>query len=309
LLWFDSTIEKTERKIIGEIIMKRIAVLGAGAMGSRLVQNLLNAQYQVVVYNRTVDKVKPLVEKGAIYAATPKEAAEQADIAIGMVTDNDASKSLWLDSETGAILGLDRDKIAIESSTLTVDWIQELATAVSNRGASFLDAPIVGSRPQAEAGKLIYLVGGEAETLARVQSVLVSTGAASIHHVGSIGRGMTMKLAVNALFGIQIAALAEAIGMLTKNGISGEKAMECLGELPIVSPVAKLAGNLMLTGNYAPLFPIGLVEKDFGYFIQTARASNASIPVSTSVRNVYENAIARGYDNDNITGIIQLFTN
>ncbi|MBE9166858.1 serine hydrolase [Pleurocapsales cyanobacterium LEGE 06147] len=115
------------QEIIGGIVMKRIAVLGSGAMGSRIVQNLLNAKYQVVVYNRTADKVKPLLNQGAVYAATPREAAEQADIAIGMVTDNDVSRSVWLDPETGAALGLGKDAftsggakpIAIESSTLT----------------------------------------------------------------------------------------------------------------------------------------------------------------------------------------------
>lgn len=230
--------------------MKRIAVLGSGAMGSRIVQNLLNAKYQVVVYNRTESKVKPLLSQGAVYAATPREAAEQADIMMSMVTDNDVSRSIWLDPETGASLGLGKDAftsggakpIAIESSTLTVDWTRELAAEIESRGAAFLDAPVVGSRPQAEAGNLIYLVGGEAETLAKAQSVLLSAGASTIRHVGSVGQGMAMKLAVNALFGIQIAALAEIIGMLTKNGVTSEKAMECLGELPVISPAAKAQG-------------------------------------------------------------------
>ncbi|MDV3350044.1 NAD(P)-dependent oxidoreductase [Leptothoe sp. LEGE 181152] len=286
---------------------KKIAVLGSGAMGSRLVQNLLKAQYQVVVYNRTADKVKPLLEKGAVYAATPREAAEQADIVMSMVTDNDVSRRIWLDPETGAMLRLGKGKIAIESSTLTVDWTKELATALSSRGVAFLDAPVVGSRPQAEASKLIYLVGGEAEILTQAQSVLSAAGAATIYHIGSIGQGMAMKLAVNALFGIQVAALAELIGMLTKTGITGKKAMEYLGELPIISPAAKLAGNLMLTQNHAPLFPIGLVEKDFRYVIQTAQALEALTPTSNTIHDIYQDAISSGHGNDNITGIIQLF--
>lgn len=117
--------------------MKRIAVLGAGAMGSRIVQNLLNAKYQVVVYNRTASKVKPLLDRGAVYATTPKEAAEQADIVISMVTDNDVSRSIWLDPKIGAALGLSKDAITIESSTLTVDWTRELADEILNRGLPF----------------------------------------------------------------------------------------------------------------------------------------------------------------------------
>ncbi len=287
--------------------MKRIAVLGSGAMGSRMVQNLLNAQYPVVVYNRTESKVSSLLEKGAVYAATPRDAAEQADIVIGMVTDNDVSRKIWLDPETGAALGLSKNQIAIESSTLAVDWTRELAAELSSRGAAFLDAPVVGSRPQAEAGKLIYLVGGEAGTLAQVQSVLLAAGASAIHHVGSVGQGMAMKLAVNALFGIQVAALAEMMGMLSKDGITPERTMECLNDLPVISPAAKGAGDLMVKSHHAPMFPIELVEKDFRYVIQTAQVFEASTPASTAIHDVYQEAIARGHGSENITGIAQLF--
>ncbi|WOD36966.1 NAD(P)-dependent oxidoreductase [Nodosilinea sp. E11] len=287
--------------------MTRIALLGAGAMGSRMAQNLLKAQYKLIVYNRTADKVKPLIDQGAVYADNPKAAAEQADIVISMVTNNESSRNVWLDPKVGAALGLNKTSIAIESSTLTVGYIRELAAAITQRGAALLDAPVVGSRPQAEAGKLIYLVGGEAETLAQVQTVLSSAGASEIHHLGENGQGMAMKLAVNALFGIQVAALAEALGMLAKGGISGDRAMALLGELPILSPAAKLAGNLMLTGNHAPLFPIELVEKDFRYAIATEQTSGAKMPIATALQDVYQKAITEGYGKDNITGVIQLF--
>ena len=287
--------------------MTRVALLGAGAMGSRLAQNLLQAQYELVVYNRTADRVNPLISQGAVYAATPKAAAEQADIVISMVTDNKSSSAVWLDPAAGAVLGLREGSIAIESSTLTVDYTCELAATLTRQNVAFLDAPVVGSRPQAEAKNLIYLVGGEAKTLDQVRMVLSSAGAGAIYLVGEIGQGMAMKLAVNTLFGIQVAAVAEVIGMLSKRGISDNQAMALLGELPILSPAAKLAGNLMLTGNHAPLFPIELVEKDFRYAIATAQTCGAEIPISTVLRGVYQRAIAAGYGNTNISGIIQLF--
>ena len=178
---------------------------------------------------------------------------------------------------------------------------------IEKRGAAVLDAPVVGSRPQAEAGKLIYLVGGRAETLARAQDVLLSAGGSTIHHVGDIGQGMAMKLAVNALFGIQVAALAEIVGLLIKSGITLERAVGCLGELPIMSLAAKGAGSLMVMNQHMPLFPIELVEKDFRYVVQTAQAADAAIPASTSVYRIYQDAIAKGYGNENITGVVQIF--
>ncbi|AFY97034.1 NAD(P)-dependent oxidoreductase [Chamaesiphon minutus] len=286
---------------------KKIAVLGTGAMGSRLVQNLLAAGYPVTIYNRTADKVQPLLDRGAIYAVTPREAADRADIIISMVRDNDASRQVWLDPESGAILGLGKEAIAIESSTLTVEWSIELAAAIERHGSAFLDAPVVGSRPQAEAGKLIYLVGGNAEVLTTAEPVLLAAGGAIVHHLGSIGSGMAMKLAVNALFGVQVAALAEILGLLDKQGISSDRAMASLGELPVISPAAKVAGSLMVTNNHAPLFPIDLVEKDFRYVLQTAQAADASMPLSTAIHNIFQAAIDLGFGNNNITGVVRLY--
>jgi 3-hydroxyisobutyrate dehydrogenase len=286
---------------------QKIAILGCGAMGSRMAQNLLNANYPVVVYNRTAAKVQSLIDRGALYAATPKAAAVQAEIIISMVTDDDASRSIWLDPETGALSGLQQDQIAIESSTLTIGWTRELANTIEQQGAMFLDAPVVGSRPQVEAGKLIYLVGGKAEILEQVQPILLSAGGAIVQHLGAIGQGMVMKLAVNTLFGVQVAALAEILGLLDKEGINSVKAMACLGELPVTSLAAKMAGSLMVANNHAPLFPIELVEKDFRYVMQTAQTENAAMPIATAIHHIYQEAIDKGFGNNNITGVVQLF--
>ncbi|NUN66909.1 NAD(P)-dependent oxidoreductase (plasmid) [Pseudanabaena biceps] len=286
--------------------MNRIAILGIGAMGSRMAKKLLEAKYEVVVYSRTADKAKPLIELGATYATTPRAASDRADVIISMVTDDDASREVWLNQETGALLGLKPDAIAIESSTLTVAWTLELAKEVERRGASFLDAPVVGSRLQVETGKLIYLVGGKAEYLGRVQDILLSIGS-TVRHVGEIGQGMTVKLAVNALLGIQVAALAEVIGMLTKNGMTGQEAMSCLSELPVISPAARSAGGLMVENNHAVNFALELMEKDLRYFMENALAVNAVTPIANTMHDLYQEAIVRGYGKDNFTGIVQMF--
>jgi 3-hydroxyisobutyrate dehydrogenase len=287
---------------------KTVAVLGLGAMGSRIAQNLLGAGYSVVVHNRTAEKAQPLMEQGATFANSPRAAAEQSDVTIAMVTDDESSRQVWLAPETGAMWGLNSDKIAIEMSTVTVDWVRELDAAMAQRGVGLLDAPVVGSRPQAEAGILISLVGGQAETLMQVQTVLTAAGMATIHHVGATGQGMAMKLAVNALFGIQVAALAELLAMLSKNGLSPEKAMKCLGDLPVLSPAAKGAGGLMVSQNYAPLFPIDLVEKDFRYVTQTAQSLKATLPTSIAVMNTYRAAIDQGHGHENITGVFNFLS-
>src|SRR5581483_4824411 len=148
------------------------------------------------------------------------------ELVIAMVRDDDASRAIWL-GDDGAVKGLGKDAMAIESSTLTPGWVKELAIQVQATGASFLDAPVLGSRPQAEAGQLIHLVGGETETLERARDVLSALGGA-IHHVGPVGAGATLKLAANVLFGIQVAAVAEILALLAHSGCGSTSVIETL---------------------------------------------------------------------------------
>lgn len=286
--------------------MSKIAILGLGAMGSRMARSLIQKGHDVVVYNRTAERVTPLVAEGARSAGTPREAAEGADVVIGMVTDDRASAALWLDERTGAASALGADTIAIESSTLTPGWVHELAGVVAARGAAFLDAPVVGSRPQAEAAALIYLVGGPLDALERARGILAAMGSA-IHHVGPVGAGTVMKLAVNGLFGIQVAALAEMLGMVERAGLDRARVVELLGSMPVTSPALKGIGGLMAARAFAPMFPIDLVEKDFGYIVATAQRLGAATPTAAAVRAVYAQAQQQGHGSDNIAAVAQMF--
>lgn len=285
---------------------KTIAILGLGAMGARMAARLLDARHDVTVYNRTMDRARELAAQGARTAESPRQAAEGCDVVISCVRDDDASRAVWLDPDRGALVALGENAVAIESSTLTVEWTRELAAAAAKRDVAFLDAPVAGSRPQAEAGQLIYLVGGDASTVETVRDVLRVMGGA-VHHCGPSGSGMVMKLAVNALFGVQVAALAEVLGMTRKAGISDGQAIEVLGAMPITSPALKGIGALMAGRTFAPMFPIDLVEKDFGYVVATTSRLGGDSPVATAVRGVYARAKDAGLGGDNITGVVKVF--
>ncbi len=286
--------------------MAKVSVLGMGAMGSRMAAVLLAAGHEVTVWNRNVARTQPLVEAGAKVAGTPLAAAQGAEFVISMVRDDEASRQVWLDGELGALAGLAADAVAIESSTLTLGWVKELAQQISARGISFVDAPVAGSRPQAEAGKLIYFVGGATDDFARVEPLL-SVMAGAVHHAGEVGSGAVIKLAVNGLFGVQVAAAAELIGFLQGCGLDGAAAMEIIGATPVCSPAVKGAAGAMLAGKFAPLFPIELVEKDFGYVTGVADAVGAEVPVVNATREVLRGAMALDYGDENITAIVQLY--
>lgn len=285
--------------------MPSITVLGAGAMGSRMVAKLLTAGHRVTLWNRTQEKAMPLAQAGAAIAATPRAAVGGADVVIAMVRDDEASRFVWLDPDAGALAALPSDCIAIESSTLTLGWVRELAERCASAGVGFLDAPVIGSRPQAEAGSLIYLVGGRRDVADRAEPLLRTLGGA-VYFAGSHGAGATVKLAVNALFGIQVAALGELIGMMRRAGIDVPTAVEIIGSTPVCSPAAKTAAASMLAGSFAPLFPVELVEKDFGYAI-AAFGSREAAPVTAAACGVFALAVRQGLGADNLTGIVRLY--
>lgn len=285
--------------------MSRITVLGTGAMGSRMAKNLLGQGHAVTVWNRSAEKTLALVEVGAKAADTPRDAVKDAEVAIAMVRDDEASRQVWLDDETGALEGLGEGAIALESSTLTVEWTRTLTEHLQQRSIAFLDAPVAGSLPQAEAAQLIYLVGGSTDALERVRPILNALGGA-VHHAGSAGNGMAIKLAVNALFGIQAAALGELISLMQQCGLEKSQAVEILTATPVCSPAAKALAGAMVARKFAPMFPIELVEKDLSYFL--ANAENATdLPMGKAACEVFQRAIAQGYGADNITGIAQLY--
>ncbi|MBY0403537.1 MAG: NAD(P)-dependent oxidoreductase [Cyanobacteria bacterium] len=286
--------------------MKNIGFLGLGAMGSRMAANLIKEGHHVTVYNRSIAPTLSLKELGAKVAATPKDASQNADFIISMVKDDDASRSIWLDEENGALLSINKDVVLIESSTLTPTWVKMLSEQASKKHAHFIDAPVVGSRPQAEAGQLIYLVGGEASILDRAKPLLMAMGT-TIHHVGGVSTGATMKLAVNTLFGIQVAALAETLSWLEKSGISTETIINILNQLPTTSMAMQGIGKLLASGNDAPLFPISLVAKDFAYATNLAHTYNSESPISDVVANLYSNAQAAGFGDKNIVVVKKLY--
>ncbi|MEM9265041.1 MAG: NAD(P)-dependent oxidoreductase [Cyanobacteria bacterium P01_F01_bin.13] len=287
--------------------MRNIAFLGMGAMGTRIAKHLLAAGHSMHVWNRTAKRCQPLVDQGATAYASPKEAAQAADVVIVMVADDEASRQVWLDESVGAIYGLKEGAVALEYSTLTPGWSSELAATMNALNYSFLAAPVVGSRPQAEARKLIQLVGGDPTILATIQPLL-ETHSAVIYPVGDATASMALKLAINTLFGIQVAALGEILGLLQKAGMPPETTVNWLGQMPTTSPALKSIGALMAAQNYAPLFPIDLVEKDFRYAQAFAQSVEANVPAIKSVRTIYQKSQQAGHGADNIAGVAQLYS-
>lgn len=276
-------------------------------MGSRMALHLVKARHHVTAWNRNPAKAASLVGQGAVLADTPRAAAKGADVVFSMVTDDRAAQHVWLDVQNGAVAALKPGAIAIECSTTTPAWVTRLAQSVHARGAQLLDAPVAGSRPQADAAQLIFMVGGEAKAFEQAVSIL-NTMAAKVLHVGPVGHGAVLKLAVNALFAAQVHSVAELLGFLSHNGYAAERAAELLSQFPIVAPPIAGAAKMMAAKNTPPMFTIDLLEKDLGYAIDTARASSSELPGATSARSAFQRAQSQGLGSFNFSALAAVFT-
>lgn len=285
--------------------MAKIAFLGLGAMGSRMASHLITAGHELAVWNRDARKAAPLVEKGARSASSPRQAAQGAEFVIAMLRDDTASRQVWLDKDHGALAATTPQAVAVECSTLSLDWVRELARQCQAREISLLDAPVSGSRPQADARQLLFIAGGEAEGLRKAEPILLAMGAA-VHHVGPIGAGMTLKLALNALLGIQVATIGELIATLHRQKVDTARAVEIIGATAVASPALKVAAQTMLANNFAPLFPVELMAKDLGYALAVSGSESLG-PMTAAAKAVFDQGFSQGLASDHMAAIVKLY--
>jgi 3-hydroxyisobutyrate dehydrogenase len=285
------------------MLMQRVAILGLGIMGGGMAANWLAKGFEVSVWNRTAAKAQALAGKGAKVAATPREAATGADFIFAMVADDDASRSVWLGND-GALAGAKSGAIGVESSTLTPDWIRELARQAQAKGVGFLDAPVGGSRPAAANGELRFFVGGDPQTYEAARPALAAVGN-KMDLLGPVGAGATWKLINNQLAAGQIAALAEALAVAKKAGFKDEQISELiLGGAP-ASPIIKLKLPRMLAQDFEPTdFALNLMLKDARY--ATALAQSLGLPAGMieGAAKAFERADAKGLGDKDIAAVI-----
>lgn len=274
-------------------------------MGSRMGQRIQSAGFPLTVYNRTPTRAATLVAAGAHLAATPREAAAGADIVIAMVADDDGSRAMWL-GEHGALQGARAGAVLVESSTLTVGWVTELAAEAARRGCDLVDAPVTGSKNQAAAGELNFLVGGSPTALERIRPVL-TVMARSITHLGPTGSGALIKLINNFVCGTQVASLAEALAMIDRSGLDRQQAVDVLlGGAP-GSPILKLVTSRIFAGDFSPNFMLRLLAKDLRYAIEEGRQLDVDLSTASSALRLFDRAIAEGDGEKDMAALVEQF--
>jgi 3-hydroxyisobutyrate dehydrogenase len=244
--------------------MQKIAILGLGTMGAGMASNWLAKGFPLTVWNRNRAKAESFAAKGARVADTPREAATDADLIVAMVSDDEASRAVWL-GEDGAFAGAKSGAIACESSTLSPDWIRELAAAADGKGLSFLDMPVGGSRDAAEAGQLVLFVGGDKATLDKARPALEAISG-TIHHLGGTAAGATWKLINNMMVAVQLTAASEGLALAEKSGLDRRQVAAIIANSGTASPVVKMKMPRMAELDFEnPDFALRNMVKDVRY--------------------------------------------
>jgi 3-hydroxyisobutyrate dehydrogenase len=260
-----------------------VAIMGLGIMGSGMAGRILSAGFPLSVYNRNPEKAEPFVEKGAHLAKSPGEASSQAAVVISMVADDIASRDIWL-GEGGALAAAKRGSVIIESSTLTVGWVEQLASEAAKHGCEFLDAPVTAL----EAARPVLSVLGR-----------------DVIHLGPAGSGARMKLINNFLAAVQTVSFGEALAMIEAGSLDSKKAISILADGVPGSPMVKRVVARIESGDFTPHFFMRLMAKDVGYAIEEARADGVDPQTASAALNVLKQAIAKGFGDRDFTSVVQ----
>lgn len=280
-----------------------VALLGLGTMGAGMAGRLLSGGFPLSVYSRNANRAKPYAERGASLASSPREAASQAEVIISMVADDVASREVW-SGTNGALDGVKPGAVLIESSTLSVGWVKELATSAAQANCELLDAPVTGTKPHAESGQLLFLVGGSAKALERVTPVLSVMGRDAIH-LGPTGSGALMKLINNFLAAVQAVSLGEAFSLIEAGGLDHAKATSILTEGAPGSPILKRVAERVATGDFTPHFHLSLMAKDVSYAIEEGRRRHVNLQTAAAALAAFKQAVASGLGESDFTAVVQ----
>ena len=275
-----------------------VGIAGLGRMGAAMALRLLEVGHTVTVWNRTPDKTRAAVEAGGRLAANPAELASACDVTLTILTDASAIAAVY-DGPHGLLAGTGAGKLMIDMSTVRPHVVRALGDSVRAKGAAFLDCPVGGTVGPARQGKLLGLCGGSPEDFARAKPLLEQL-CRRVDHVGPVGSGASMKLAINLPLAIAYQALGEAYILCRDIGLDPTAVMEIMAESSGAPNILKVRGPAIaqvLAGH--PSQPaavdIDLMRKDVATMLEEAKAKGAELPLTSVALAIYEQAGKAGW--------------
>lgn len=277
----------------------KLGWIGLGNMGNPMVKNLLNAGFEVAVYNRTRDKETPSIEAGATSVNSPQELMENCDVVLTMLSNDEAVKEIF-ENQTGLLNKEYPGKIIINMSTVSPATSRYLATNCSKKEVVFVDAPVSGSVKPAQDGTLVILVGSTTDSYQIVKPVFDVLGKISIH-VGAAGVASSAKLAINYLLGLNLQGLAETIIFAENNGVSKEDMLSIINEGACGNGITKIKSTPILEDSYPAAFALKHLVKDLGL----AKEAGLNTPLIQPLFDSYAAAQYEGLGDEDVMAIIK----
>lgn len=285
--------------------MKRIAVIGLGTMGKPMAANLLKSGFEVVVYNRSVEKSAELVSMGARAASTPAEAAQDVDVIITMLS-NDAVVLEAVLGDNGVVHGVRAGQTVIDCSTVSPDTSKRIGSELLGRAVDFLDAPVTGSKPAADAGTLVFMIGGEEAVLDRNRPVFEAMGS-KIIYMGPTGSGSYAKLAHNTMVGINALGLVEGLSIVTKAGLDAEQFLQIVLAGSANSKQAELKGGKIVGRDFSNQFSLQLMLKDLLLASDVTNRFQMPSPMLKAASGVFQMGLSKGLGELDLCAVAQCY--
>ena len=281
---------------------RTIGFVGTGLMGRGMARSLIRKGHTVQVYNRTRAKAEEVAQLGAKVAATPADAARDAGVVVTMLADPKAVADCY-EGKDGLLSTLSRDAVVIDSSTVSPPTTQTMAAAVQAKGGHLLDAPVFGSKNEAENGALGFIVGGDRAAFDSVQDVLACMGKST--YMGPSGMGATAKLVVNLVIAGELQAFYEGMVMATKAGLDPDQMYSILMNSRARSGIYEMKGPNILKRDFTTFFPLRLMDKDMRLALETADALRVSLPLVKAVKDVLGACVAAGQGDEDMSSAIR----
>ncbi len=284
---------------------EKVGFIGLGIMGGPMAKNLIEAEYELTVQNRSPEKAEELAkETGATAAKTPKEVAEKSDIIITMLPDSPDVEKV-VEGEGGVLEGIKSGALLVDMSTISPVVTESLAAKVGEKGASMLDAPVSGGDVGAIDGTLSIMVGGDEGDFERAKPLFDVMGK-TVTHVGPTGAGQVVKAANQVVVALTIEAVSEALVLASKGGVSPEKVLDVLGGGLAGNKVMEVKREKFLSHTFEPGFRSELHHKDLGIALSAGREYGVALPVTAIVDQMLSAMKKKGWGGEDHSALLRI---
>lgn len=284
----------------------KIGFIGLGLMGYRMANNLLKNGYELIVYNRSIEKAKNLIEKGAVFATSPADTGKNVKIIFTMLSEPEVVEEIAF-GEKGFIDQLEQGAIWIDCSTVNPSFTKKTALRAKQKNIRFIDAPVAGTILPAEKGELIFFIGGDQNDVEECRPLFEAMGK-KIIYMGENGKGTSMKMVINLLLAQAMAAFSEGMALGESLGLSKEQLLDILPGGPVAAPFLTAKKEKINKETFEVEFPLKWMLKDCYLASITGYENNIPLYLTNTVKDMYQHAAKHGFGEKDFSSIYQFLT-